>query len=108
MPVAENILDKFDAKMAKLERLYKLQLGIILLTASAVLWGARLEWTSADHEKRINRLESATDDLKTDVIEIKTRTRNITALPPKVNPEILTSKLPQTNELSPDNRDSFK
>ena len=108
MPESKTILDNFDAKMAKLERLYKLQLSIILMTGTAVLWGARLEWTSADHEKRVSKLEISTEGLKSDMIELKTRTRNVTSLTPKSIPEVLTSKLPQNNELSPNERDPLK
>lgn len=72
-----DAIDQLDAKLAKLDRLYRMQLGIILLTASAVLWGGRLEWSKADHEARIHAVETDTRGLREDMIEVKTRIHGV-------------------------------
>ena len=72
-----DTLDQINAILARSERMLQAQRWIIVLTASAVLWGAKLECTKADHEKRITNVETDTQHIHDDMIEVKTRIHGV-------------------------------
>lgn len=53
----EDLFTRGEHVVSIVERLMRWQMAIICCTAAGVLWGARLEFRSADHEARIAKLE---------------------------------------------------
>ena len=49
----EELFERFERTTNTIEKMLKLVVLLVSLTATGVLWGARLEWTAGDHEKRI-------------------------------------------------------
>lgn len=85
--------ERFSVTVGKLERLLAAQRWIIGMTAAAVLWGARLEFASADHGQRLTGVEA---DVKTngkDIAAIQGRLHGIATqvgmLPGKVAARLL-------------------
>lgn len=60
---ATSLLERCEAMLALVDRLAKWQIAVIVATAGGVLWGARLEFKSADHESRLTKLESHDEKL---------------------------------------------
>lgn len=89
----ESMLDKIDAILGRAERITRLLVWLFCLIISGVLWGSRLEWVSADHEKRVTSLETQTKELVTDVTILKVRVPGITFRPPlKAPAQLLTAQ----------------
>jgi hypothetical protein len=57
--------------LARAERLTKLVTAVMVLTVTGVLWGARLEWSSQDHEKRIGTIEADSKEYGRDIATLK-------------------------------------
>ena len=70
---ATDSIDRIDSMLGKLDRLSKLQVWIVGMTAAAVLWGARLEFRVSDHDKRVDKLETRTDIMLQSLSEMKGR-----------------------------------
>ena len=78
---ARAILTQIDDALSKAERVARLQMWIIVMTAAAVLWGARLEFRLNGLEESHGRLhERATklEDRQDDLRQRMTRTESKT------------------------------
>ena len=59
--------------LSKVERLWKIAVGILALTVSGVLWGAKLEWTQQDMMLRMDRAETRVEQHGLDIATLKAR-----------------------------------
>jgi hypothetical protein len=71
--MSEDLMTVFE----KMEKLLVIQRWIISLTAAAVLWGARLEWSNKDHEQRLNEVEADNKQDAKNISEIQGRLHGI-------------------------------
>lgn len=78
---AQAILTQIDDALSKAERVARLQMWIIVMTAAAVLWGARLEFRlnglEQSHERlheRATKLEDRQDDLRQRMTRTESKT----------------------------------
>lgn len=83
-----------EAKIARMERMLNAQKWIIGLTASAVLWGARLEFASTNHGERIQGLEADSKIHDKSISEIQGRLHNIADQAPNT-PNHVAAKIQQ-------------
>jgi len=54
----EELFERFERTASVIEKMFKWVVALVTLTMGGVLWGAKLEWTSADHEKRLLSTET--------------------------------------------------
>lgn len=84
--------EKFEKTIGRLEKLVQAQRWIIGLTAAAVLWGARLEYASTDHGKRLDAMEPQLRANSTSIAQIEGRLHGISTLIGRV-PEKVVAKI---------------
>lgn len=90
MPTIETVINR-------LERLMNMQKWIIGLTAAAVLWGARLEFASTDHGKRLDSVEPETKRNSNNISEIQGRLHGLASQMGKLPGKVATALRPQQN-----------
>lgn len=97
---AVEVLEQIDDVLRRAERVSRLQISIIVMTAAAVLWGARLEFRVNDlyeqndrHEVQTRRLEDRQDDLRQRMSRIEASTAGVSQ-----NVNVNTSQAPDEDE----------
>jgi len=55
---SEEIIERFEATTALLERMAKWVVAMVVLVATGVLWGARLEWQGTRAIERLGEHET--------------------------------------------------
>lgn len=69
----ERLFVAADRAAARAERLLKIVMAVLGLVVSGTLWGARLEWITKDHERRIMSAEGDVKGLNHAVSNIEGR-----------------------------------
>lgn len=67
----DQTLDRIAAVAEKIERVWNLARWMVAAISAGVLWVARVEWSHADHEKRLSGVEGDTKVLNADVARMK-------------------------------------
>lgn len=87
-----------ETMIERLEKLLQYQKWIIVCTAAAVLWGAKLEFASADHGKRLDSVEADTKRNGNNISEIQGRLHGIASLVGKIPGKVATALKPQNDD----------
>lgn len=73
----ERLFLAADRAAARAERLLKIVMAVLGLVVSGTLWGARLEWITKDHERRMSAAEGDVKNLNSTVSNIEGRLHGI-------------------------------
>lgn len=98
-----KLIEEMEQMLQRTERVRKLWMAVVTVTVGAVLWGARLEFASEDHGRRINGLEVDVKANGKNISEIQGRLHGIASQVGKV-PGRVAGKLEDNNNMNPSNR----
>ena len=78
--MSSNELNILNHALSKLDRIFRAARWLVLMTASAVLWGARLEWKNGDHEYRLAKIETTDEKFRDETVRFLNQVEKVQAV----------------------------